>query len=195
MMTETTDTRPIWLRAEISAAALSTAALLDLEARSRSGRALQLATWPAGSSPVAWVDLEDLARLVCPRPAYAAQIVGAASRQPRGGGITITEYELRAFPAGRARRWYRYGRDRDEVVTLAVTTSGHGAPRWMTRAAEEITQAAPTLDEARAIVARARAARWQRTPAWMTRAAEEMAGAVRTLDEARAIVARAYAAR
>jgi hypothetical protein len=55
--------RPIWLRAEVSATTLSTARLFDLEARSR-GRALQLVAWPGGV--VAWIDREDLARLVCP---------------------------------------------------------------------------------------------------------------------------------
>ena len=69
--------------------------------------------------------------------------------------MKITPYDLRVAPADRKHGTLRYGRDAAaEVVTIATTTSGSGAPAWMRRAAAEITRGAvTTLGEARAIAA------------------------------------------
>lgn len=80
-----------------------------------------------------------------------AAIFADKNVKPRRAGISITPYELRVFPEhldGDRRR-----RGREAIVTLARVTSGTGCPRWLARAADALTQAAPTtVEAARAIV-------------------------------------------
>lgn len=60
------------------------------------------------------------------------QVTAVATRscKARRSGISITEYELRAYDPARSPYW-RDRKDGYNPITLATTTSGHGVPQWM----------------------------------------------------------------
>ena len=95
-----------------------------------------------------------------------AAVHGLKSVTPRRRiAVRITPYELRVAPEDRPHGTRKYGRDATPtaVVVLARTTSGHGVPRWLERAAQRINEAAVTsVADARAIVDECYAARCAR---------------------------------
>ena len=94
-----------------------------------------------------------------------AAVHGLKSVTPRRRiAVKITPYELRVAPEDRPHATRKYGRDAaTAVVVLARTTSGHGVPRWLERAAQRINEAAvASVADARAIVDECCAARCAR---------------------------------
>lgn len=81
-----------------------------------------------------------------------ARVVSVDSVAPRHCPVSVSVYELRAYPRGGS----PYRRRGNEPIVLARTTSGSGRPHWMNRAAELITAADAPLGVCQALIKQAR---------------------------------------